>query len=532
MRDAPPTDLNKISNPELRAPLLELKQQQDRARLHPVKLAPKTNGAATGPRSHTASETINIEEIAKLSPINYDRQREALSEKLGVRLSTLDEAVKAARRVGAPGQGTSVTVEDVVPWPESVDGETLLDEMAMAIMSHIAISAVEADTIALWCVYNHAYELFPVSPRLGIRAATAECGKTELLRRIRRFVNRPLECDGLSAAVFFRLVDASKPTLLLDELDNCLPEDKGAILGAMNSGYSRKGRFFRCVGDYNEVRAFSTFAPFAYAMIGKPIGTFDSRTIPIELRRASPEKARCLTSLEDDSPEDKRLFDLGRKVARWTEDNRDRLKGARPDMGDLVNRAAMNWRPLFVVAHCAGGTWPERARKAAVAAMAVRADQDIKTELIIDIKTILDAAPTVHQWPSALLVEQLVGLEGRPWAEFGKPPKAITQNALARLLKPLGISPQLVGTARKSGYLRWQFKEVFEAYASPPPVSNLSTSQTAMESTHGSHFQPLSEIHDERLEECEKRHNDEPVRGREVSEGGAQNDHHPELPEF
>src|SRR5262245_58812172 len=131
MRHARPTDLNKISNPELRATLLELKQQQDRAGLHPVKTAP-TNGAATGPRADTALETINIEEMAKLSPIDYDRQREALSEKLGVRLSTLDETVKAARRVGAPGQGTSVTVEDVVPWPESVDGETLLDEMAMA----------------------------------------------------------------------------------------------------------------------------------------------------------------------------------------------------------------------------------------------------------------------------------------------------------------------------------------------------------------------------------------------------------------
>ena len=203
---------------------------------------------------------------------------------------------------------------------------------------------------------------------------------------------------------------------------------------------------------------------------------------------------------------------------RWAIGQYDRLPAQGGRTGAKTRRC-----PCF----CRG-----RARKAAVAAMAVRADQDIKTELIIDIKTILDAAPTVHQWPSALLVEQLVGLEGRPWAEFGKPPKAITQNALARLLKPLGISPQLVGTARKSGYLRWQFKEVFEAYASPPPVSNLSTSQTAMESTHGSHFQPLSEIHDERLEECEKRHNDEPVRGREVSEGGAQNDHHPELPEF
>ena len=326
-----------IKSPELR----EAKQIADKY--------VQPDGGELKPPAHTGPEAIEVGEIAKLSQIEYDRQRGVLADRLGVRRSTLDRAVKAARNGGASGQGSSINLEDVEPGPDAVDGEKLLDEMAAAIMSHISMNAVEADTIALWCVYSHAYELFPVSPRLGIRAATAECGKTELLRRIRRFVNRPLECDGLTAAVFFRVVDASKPTLLLDEVDNFLPEDKSAILGAMNSGYSRQGKFCRCVGDYHEIRAFSTFAPFVYAMIGRPPGTFDSRTIAIDSRRASPEKARCLTSLEDDSPEDKRLFDLGRKVARWTEDNRDRLKGARPDMGDLVNRAAMNWRPLLLL---------------------------------------------------------------------------------------------------------------------------------------------------------------------------------------
>src|SRR5262249_58067451 len=102
--------------------------------------------------------------------------------------------------------------------------------MAGPMASHIAMTNTEADTNALWCIYSHAFELFPVAPRLGIRAATAECGKTETLRRIKRFVNRALECDGLTAAVFFRVIDASQPTFLLDELDNMLPEDRSAML--------------------------------------------------------------------------------------------------------------------------------------------------------------------------------------------------------------------------------------------------------------------------------------------------------------
>jgi hypothetical protein len=53
----------------------------------------------------------------------------------------------------------------------------------------------------------------------------------------------------------------------------------------MNSGHQRGILVPRCVGQRNQVRGFATFGAMAYAMIGRPPGTFDSRTIPIELRR-------------------------------------------------------------------------------------------------------------------------------------------------------------------------------------------------------------------------------------------------------
>jgi putative DNA primase/helicase len=322
--------------------------------------------------------------------------------------------------------------------------------------------------------------------------------------------------------VFFRLVDATKPTLLLDELDNYLPEDKGALLGAMNSGYSRKGTFHRCVGDNNEVRAFRTFAPFVYAMIGRATGTFDSRTIAIDLRRASPEKARSLTSLEDDSPEDKRLFDMGRKAARWVEDKWDRLKEARPDMGDLVNRTAMNWRPLFAVADLASGTWPERARKAAKALAGGLKDQDLKTKLIIDLKTVMDEDPSsLSEWPSAVLVERLIKMDGRPWAEYRRDGKPITQNALARLLSDFKIGPVDVGPrdARKKGYPREQFDEVFAAYCSSPD-SIRATAHNAMNAAQVSSSHPRTERGECADQKCEKSNNDTTVRGCAVEKGG------------
>ena len=49
------------------------------------------------------------------------------------------------------------------------------------------------------------------------------------------------------------------------------------------------------------------------------------------------------------------------------------------------------------------------------------------------------------------MIEKLCEIEPRPWSEYGKSGKAITQNQLARLLKPLGIAPVLMRIATEDG---------------------------------------------------------------------------------
>jgi hypothetical protein len=67
------------------------------------------------------------------------------------------------------------------------------------------------------------------------------------------------------------------------------------------------------------------------------------------------------------------------------------------------------------------------------------------------------------------LADMLGAMEGRPWAEFGRTGKAITANRLARLLKPFGIVPGLIGPEndRKRGYQLSRFLEVFGRHLSP-----------------------------------------------------------------
>src|SRR5262245_25843189 len=58
-------------------------------------------------------EILEIERLAGLSPIEYDRERESAAEKLEIRVATLDALVKA-RRPGSETKGQSPRRRSVV----------------------------------------------------------------------------------------------------------------------------------------------------------------------------------------------------------------------------------------------------------------------------------------------------------------------------------------------------------------------------------------------------------------------------------
>jgi hypothetical protein len=166
---------------------------------------------------------------------------------------------------------------------------------------------------------------------------------------------------------------------------------------------------------------------------------------------------------------------------RWAADNEYALRTADPDVGELQNRVADNWRPLFALADLARGELPSQVRAAAAAAIAAHDDQSIRTQLLVDIKAAFDGKDT-DRLSSEQLVEHLVSLDDRPWAEWrGRP---LTKSKLARLLTPFGI---LSGTIRlgeghtAKGYYRHVFDDAFGRYlpsAPPiPPFQNVTTSQ-------------------------------------------------------
>jgi hypothetical protein len=88
------------------------------------------------------------------------------------------------------------------------------------------------------------------------------------------------------------------------------------------------------------------------------------------------------------------------------------------------------------------------------------------------LAAIRDMIGDLEEISSKRIVDELARIEGGPWAEWGKGRhrKPITQNALARLLKPHKVFPVDVGPehSRRKGYKRAQFERLFQAYLNAP----------------------------------------------------------------
>jgi hypothetical protein len=173
------------------------------------------------------------------------------------------------------------------------------------------------------------------------------------------------------------------------------------------------------------------------------------------------------------------------KAARWTMDHTitfiddDYLPG-------LNDRAADNWEALVAITRMAGDKWLSLAKKAAYALSAAEEDDDadVGVMLLSDIQEVLGNEPAMF---SANLVNRLVELEGRPWADWrrGQP---MTQSSLAKLLKdckkPNGraIKPQQmrIGSITKKGYRMEWFDDALNRYVrqdTPRTMRNTETSQ-------------------------------------------------------
>ena len=416
-------------------------------------------------RNDELDRTTEIERLAALEPFSYQVARTEAAKRLKVRAHILDREVERKRREfglaaddGDSGQGRAVKIDDVLPWPDPVEGDHVAEALRATIRRYAVLSDAAADAIALWILLSWAVDKFSIAPRLAVTSPTKGCGKTTVLRLLNKLTRRPLKSGCITTAALFRAIEQLKPTLILDENEKYL-EAGGDLHAILNEGHCRGATVLRVLGENQELRCFNIFGLVAFARNGRIPDDLEQRSIVIEMQRRLPGES--LAELRDDRSE--QFDNLARMCCRWADDVADAIREHDPDMGGLINRVADNWRPLFAIADAIGSDWPDRIRQACADLMPSSENADsTDTMLLADIKAIFDDNGA-DRLSSEQICEALVTMEGHPWAEFGKAGKPITKNKLAYRLNRFGIrsATKRIGDQTAKGYYRHQFEEAW-----------------------------------------------------------------------
>jgi len=194
------------------------------------------------------------------------------------------------------------------------------------------------------------------------------------------------------------------------------------------------------------------------AAIGRLPETLADRCIVIPMRRKTQDE-QCERLRELDGTI------LRRRCLRFVQDHAQSIASARPKIPRSLNdRAADIWEPLLAIADLAAGTWPKRARDAAVALSSMAQDTNPTTSLLLDLLLPCFEAEGERIF-SRTLVAGLNADPDKPWAEAANR-KQISEHWLSSKLRPYGLRPRTmrIGNAQAKGYIKAELIDLFRRY--------------------------------------------------------------------
>lgn len=322
----------------------------------------------------------------------------------------------------------------------------------------------------LWTVHTHLVAHFENTPRLAAISPEPGSGKSRLLEATEPLVPRPIITVNASTSYVFRKIadDAGLPTLLFDEVDSIFgPRPTPAaeeLRGLLNSGYRRGAVTGRAViiGKKVETEELPSFAPVALAGLNQLPDTLMTRSVVIRMQRRRPDQ-----QVEPYRRRVERVpaAELYESIAAWAATIAGLVEDYWPELPDEVSdRDADVWEPLITVADLAGGVWPARARRAAVALVTEAHDRPVTLgiRLLADIRTALghDDRLSTHE-----LLDRLHEMDDAPWSDLRGQP--IDARFLAKQLTRYSIETnntiRIQGRVVK-GYTRQHFHDAWARY--------------------------------------------------------------------
>jgi hypothetical protein len=389
-----------------------------------------------------------LDGISRLPDDEYNSHRAAIAKAVGWPTAELTRD-RRKRRAERATQGNGDNDDDATkgaanaaapPWRDPVtDLGGVLNAGVKELKRFVVVpDDTYYDTIALWCTVAHFIHVetsgIEYTARLAFQSPIKRCGKSTALKCSFLLSANSRMASSITSSALFRAIDAHRISLFVDEADNVFNDKPSELLGIINSGADRMtAKVMRSTprenGEFDE-REFNTFAPIALTSIDPLPDTLQDRSIVLALKRAKKGERPERLTLRTRGP----LIDIGRQLARFAAD----FKAALPDMhlpADLFNRVEDCWTTLFQIAQLAGGDWPERCRKAALADVARLeaddADGGRNADLLADIWEVfyvgceerMGANDGRNRMLTTTLCNALTDMSESPWGKVnrGKP---------------------------------------------------------------------------------------------------------------
>jgi hypothetical protein len=255
-------------------------------------------------------------------------------------------------------------------------------------------------------------------------------------------------------------------------------EASEVIREILNAGIGRNAKVTRCGGErWDQVEEFSIYGPKVFALIGNLDGVLADRCLPVELKRKTKDDTVERYRSRVVEPKGHTIRD---ELAKWAEEHGDEVAAVYDslDTFDIENdRMAELLLPLQAVVTVAckerlgvleeyAKGLDERDRQQEMQTPGVR--------LLAACREIFARGATFK--PTTELIFNLIPRDEEPWGRWNKG-SPITDEALAKLLRPYGIRPGRDKRQKYRGYHAADFVEAWARYLppSPEPLDNLAS---------------------------------------------------------
>lgn len=295
---------------------------------------------------------IGNREVIKPVIITSSKQKGLIDKNIAV---IGNQKLSLRKITNVPGEQTRLSIESVQRYLNST--EILPPALTFIEIRQVLLKFVDfrketdADVLTLWLMGTYCFPIFDAFPYIYL-IGVKRSGKTKTLLLIEKLAFNAILSSNISPSVLFRLIEAKRCTLALDEGEQLFDKTKKEELRELlNSGYKQGAPAYRVKksskGEF-EIEAFEVYGPKAIANISGLDSVLEDRAITITMVRTNnPAKGNLAIT---DNAEDwaylrSLLYTFALTYAKSVAD----IYRTDPEVNTLLNRQNELWRPLLSI---------------------------------------------------------------------------------------------------------------------------------------------------------------------------------------